>query len=918
MKKLLISILFCLLTISVFSQAVVITADHTVLDEYYNIPDRWIDSINTKLVWIHGASHAAGLYNGFDTLAKEDPRLNVKIWFEEDPPPAAQDDSLRIGRPFLGGHNVMTNWEYGTGRENLERNIIGDYNTDSTNNQYDFWMYGWSYEQGVWGDTADTRDPVYDVPWAGSSQSGFSGDTIWGLDSADYDITGNRYSMEAHIYQLDTLETYMRDNSYDTRIIYSTGVADGNSGTARGFQRALKNQYMRDSLSAKSNIDTVYFFDYEDILVWNGDSLYTVDWDDGGTIRSHRQMHPDNNTPNNLTYEDHTGDIGALRLAKGFAWLMARSMGWDGITTSSDTSIHVMYCQDSITNPNASDLNTGYDFNFPKATMQAVIDATEGTDIDTIYFRSGVDSIQAGEWVTYDPDNGFGYGVHGKDSLTFLTWDTDTFYVDGTNSTNGENIFNVGYTGYFKIKGNFIFQNKQQEEENDIIRQLAFYNNDNLWIEGVVSRNSGGYGFTINAWDTLYLINCDSYENYDWWMDGVTYIPGNKADGFAISSGGETTDYGYVQGCRAWLNSDDGMEYSPATEFIIDSVWVFANGYDVGGLGVGIKYGPGYIAAAGSRVTKHCISAYNKGPSFAFQNLTHITNGPIGEFYNNLSYKTQSGFQAAVGDFDCTIGDGAMVLNNNLFYDHTGASYYAQTWFYGLCMNSSTDLVLNFVTGSNNTFYIDPLDESYFWSYNDTISWAETGKDAQWVSLPDSATTLSVLSAARKSGGYLPDIGNYFKLASTSDLIDAGTDVGLSYDGSAPDLGPFEYEAQSPAELPTVLTGQVKQITKSGCVIEVNNNDDGGGTVTAKGVCWNTTGTPTTADDYTDEGGGAGEFDSSITGLTEGTTYYVRAYATNEAGTDYGSQITFETPANLPLRINDKLVTLPNGMIIKW
>ena len=148
-------------------------------------------------------------------------------------------------------------------------------------------------------------------------------------------------------------------------------------------------------------------------------------------------------------------------------------------------------------------------------------------------------------------------------------------------------------------------------------------------------------------------------------------------------------------------------------------------------------------------------------------------------------------------------------------------------------------------------------------------------------------------------------------------MIDGGTDVGLAYEGSAPDLGAFEYEAQSPAELPSVSTGQVKQLSKSGCVVEANNNDNGGGTVSQKGVCWNTTGTPDTDDDKTEEGEGTGTFNSTVTGLTEGTTYYVRAYATNGAGTDYGSQVSFKTPSDLPLRTLGKIV-IHNGQVIKW
>ncbi|MFA6924630.1 MAG: hypothetical protein WC223_10295 [Bacteroidales bacterium] len=71
---------------------------------------------------------------------------------------------------------------------------------------------------------------------------------------------------------------------------------------------------------------------------------------------------------------------------------------------------------------------------------------------------------------------------------------------------------------------------------------------------------------------------------------------------------------------------------------------------------------------------------------------------------------------------------------------------------------------------------------------------------------------------------------------------------------------------------------------------------DGGNAVTAYGVCWATTTNPTIANSKTVDGSGVGSFISNITGLTSGTTYYVRAYATNGAGTSYGNQVSFTTP----------------------
>ena len=64
---------------------------------------------------------------------------------------------------------------------------------------------------------------------------------------------------------------------------------------------------------------------------------------------------------------------------------------------------------------------------------------------------------------------------------------------------------------------------------------------------------------------------------------------------------------------------------------------------------------------------------------------------------------------------------------------------------------------------------------------------------------------------------------------------------------------------------------------------------------TQKGVCWNTSGTPTISDSKTLDGSGTGTFTSSLSGLTANTTYYVRSYVTVGGVTSYGSEKTFRT-----------------------
>ena len=102
-------------------------------------------------------------------------------------------------------------------------------------------------------------------------------------------------------------------------------------------------------------------------------------------------------------------------------------------------------------------------------------------------------------------------------------------------------------------------------------------------------------------------------------------------------------------------------------------------------------------------------------------------------------------------------------------------------------------------------------------------------------------------------------------------------------------------------ELPTVTTNNVTNITTNSATSGGNVTSDGGANVTARGVCWSTSQNPTISNSHTTDGNGTGSFTSNMTGLTANTTYYVRAYATNEKGTSYGEQKSFKTLQNIEL-----------------
>lgn len=127
--------------------------------------------------------------------------------------------------------------------------------------------------------------------------------------------------------------------------------------------------------------------------------------------------------------------------------------------------------------------------------------------------------------------------------------------------------------------------------------------------------------------------------------------------------------------------------------------------------------------------------------------------------------------------------------------------------------------------------------------------------------------------------------------------------------------------------LPIVKTTTIgENVTETTAIGGGEVVDDGGYTVTSRGVCWSTLPNPTTADNKTTDGSGRGYFTSNITGidLTGSNVYYVRAYATNANGTSYGSAVTFSKEnldyANLPtIQYGGYLYKLyPNMGTMSW
>ncbi|MEZ5082484.1 MAG: FISUMP domain-containing protein [Bacteroidales bacterium] len=94
---------------------------------------------------------------------------------------------------------------------------------------------------------------------------------------------------------------------------------------------------------------------------------------------------------------------------------------------------------------------------------------------------------------------------------------------------------------------------------------------------------------------------------------------------------------------------------------------------------------------------------------------------------------------------------------------------------------------------------------------------------------------------------------------------------------------------------PTVVTEEVINISWNSATAGGNITDQGTSSVTEKGVCWSTEQDPDLNDNFTTEGPGSGSFTSQIGMLLSETTYYVRAYASNNSGFSYGNEVSFTT-----------------------
>lgn len=401
-----------------------------------------------------------------------------------------------------------------------------------------------------------------------------------------------------------------------------------------------------------------------------------------------------------------------------------------------------------------------------------------------------------------------------------------------------------------------------------------------------VSAN-GGYGewnqgsMNDNTW-----LNCDFYNNQDPLTSGDAY---GNADGMGFQNTNASAT-NYITDCRFWWNSDDGLDFGNSDGLMvvdgcqawyngfIPGTFTLANIYGSGGNGFKAYYTPSHPTLdTHKRTYQNCLAFHNVGGGFDFEETNCIT-----WYYNNVAYHngdvgSSVNYQAGFHGWGAALNY-AHILKNNISYDHQYTS--------GNTMNFGS----NYVNDHNS------------WNGGVTVT------DADFVSL-----SMTGVDGTRNSDGSLPVL-NFLKLASGSYLIDAGIDVGLSYLGKYPDIGAFE-SVEAGVVLPTVTTSATITVTVTTAAVSGEVTNLGGGTVTSRGFCYSTSATPDLTDSYVSVGSGLGTFSTVLTGLSASTTYYLRAFATNEAGTSYGAERTFTTS---PTLTGTGFVKVWNSTLNKW
>jgi pectate lyase len=428
---------------------------------------------------------------------------------------------------------------------------------------------------------------------------------------------------------------------------------------------------------------------------------------------------------------------------------------------------------------NGVDSNAGT-INNPFATiMRAQSAAAFG---DTVYLRGGTYYLNNSNFTATNNPWAIVNNIT-KSGIHYIAYpgELPVFDFSGTDpGTNRETAFLVTasscvFKGFDVVGVRVTIQTSHTQSEN--FRVASTGANFNRF-EQLRMHDGMGNGWYLTDGASNLVLNCDAWNNR-----GLDSGSLGNTDGFGCHPAHTSGKGNMLIGCRSWFNSDDGYDcinaFAPVT---FSNCWSFYNGYftnfaDSTGDGNGIKAG-GYGVSGGSHpspiprhVVEFCLTVRNRANGFY---ANHHLDGEV--WYNNTAYWNNVNY-----DMLCSTNNSSPagdtpgfdhVMKNNLGFGAESVEVSE--------LGASNDVSFNYFTlpvtvAPSDFMTLDP----------------------------------SLLTAPRQADGSLPYIA-FAQLASTSDLVDAGTNLGFAYAGTAPDLGAFE----SGQRLPTlILSGTGTKIT---------------------------------------------------------------------------------------------------------
>jgi hypothetical protein len=408
----------------------------------------------------------------------------------------------------------------------------------------------------------------------------------------------------------------------------------------------------------------------------------------------------------------------------------------------------------------------------PFATLQKGADTAVAGD--TVWIRGGTYKI------TTPKTSGAGIqlsksGTSDTNRIKYWAYPGETPLFDFTNLQ----ISTSGYTFGFVISGSWVHLKGIEE---CCVPMNTFSNNGfasegtNNIYELLNAHHNNGSGIQIGGGNLA--LNCDSHDNYD---PTSTQGQGQNADGFGVhgqTSGPSTI----IRGCRSWWNSDDGYDFiNQEVPVTIENSWAFGNGFatygtysPTSGNGNGFKMGS---SKTGIRhLVQNNVAWKNKANGFY---ANHSAGGNT--WYNNTAFQNGTNFNMLASTWDAAGNrtDGVILTGTKVHIMRNNLAYPNKT---------------QYITGYGVDTQFNTWDLNITPAAKDFLSITDPSVSGTGQAIETTSPALG----PRQTDGSLPNV-DFMKLAAGSAMIDKGTDVGLPFVGTAPDLGAYEFGASGAA-----------------------------------------------------------------------------------------------------------------------